>query len=51
MRTFFLYLLVFCFFLAPAVSAIGGGEGWIQINCNVDGASVSFDGTQYFTNF
>jgi hypothetical protein len=26
------------------VSALGGGEGWIQVNCNVDGASVSFNG-------
>lgn len=30
--------------LLPAVSAIGGSEGWIQIQCNVNGASVSFNG-------
>jgi hypothetical protein len=30
--------------LLPVVSAIGGSEGWIRIDCNVDGASVSFDG-------
>jgi hypothetical protein len=28
----------------PLVSALGGTEGWIQVNCNVDGASVSFNG-------
>ncbi|MFA4876226.1 MAG: PEGA domain-containing protein [Methanoregula sp.] len=26
------------------VTALGGSEGWIQVNCNVNGASVSFDG-------
>jgi hypothetical protein len=30
--------------LIPAASAIGGDEGWIKINCNVNGATVSFDG-------
>ena len=30
--------------MLPVASAIGGGEGWIQIQCNVDGASVSFNG-------
>jgi hypothetical protein len=30
--------------LLPAVSAIGGSEGWIQIQCNINGASVSFNG-------
>ena len=30
--------------LIPATSAIGGDEGWITINCNVNGATVSFDG-------
>ena len=30
--------------LIPAAGAIGGDEGWIMINCNVDGASVYFDG-------
>ncbi|MFA4861185.1 PEGA domain-containing protein [Methanoregula sp.] len=28
----------------PAASALGGGEGWIEVRCNVDGASVSFNG-------
>lgn len=31
--------------LVTTVTAIGGDEGWIKVNCNVDGASVSFDGT------
>jgi hypothetical protein len=31
--------------LTPAVLAIGGGEGWITVRCNVDGASVRFDNT------
>jgi len=26
------------------VTALGGQEGWIQVMCNVDGASVSFNG-------
>ena len=30
----------------PSVSAIGGDEGWIEIRCNVDGATVSFDGVE-----
>ncbi len=30
----------------PAVSAIGGDEGWIEIRCNVDGARVYFDGSE-----
>jgi hypothetical protein len=30
--------------LIPGASAIGGNEGWITINCNVNGATVSFDG-------
>ncbi|MDV2482001.1 PEGA domain-containing protein [Methanoculleus sp. Wushi-C6] len=37
-------LLVLCAGI-PAVSAeIGGDEGWYAVNCNVDGASVYFDG-------
>ena len=47
MKKLVLYLCVIVcliFALVPAASALGGGEGWIQINCNVDGASVSFDG-------
>jgi hypothetical protein len=33
--------------VAPCATAafIGGGEGWIDVRCNVDGASVLFDGT------
>lgn len=30
--------------LVPAISAIGGDQGWIEIRCNVDGARVYFDG-------
>jgi hypothetical protein len=30
--------------LAPAAGALGGSEGWIRIDCNVDGAAVSFNG-------
>ena len=30
--------------LVPSAGATGGSEGWIRIDCNVDGASVSFDG-------
>lgn len=35
-----------CIVLAfiPAAGAVGGDEGWITINCNINGASVSFDG-------
>jgi hypothetical protein len=38
--------IVCCLVLAlvPAASAIGGDEGWITINCNVNGATVNFDG-------
>lgn len=31
--------------LIPGASALGGEEGWITVYCNVDGASVYFDGT------
>lgn len=37
--------VLFLAFAVPAVSAVGGDEGWVKVNCNVDGASVSFDGT------
>ena len=42
----FLLCISVCLFLSflPAASAIGGGEGWIQIQCNINGASVSFNG-------
>ena len=39
MKKLVLYLCaIFCLLLAlvPAAGAVGGGEGWIQINCNVD---------------
>ena len=29
--------------LVPPALAIGGGQGWITVRCNVDGASVQFD--------
>ena len=40
--------IVVCLFLSvvPAVSAIGGDQGWIEIRCNVDGARVYFDGVE-----
>ena len=44
MKKILLFLFVFSLLLVSAASAIGGGEGWIKVNCNVDGASVSFDG-------
>ncbi|WP_321507911.1 PEGA domain-containing protein [uncultured Methanoregula sp.] len=37
-------LLGIVLLVTPVVSALGGDEGWIQVNCNVDGASVSFNG-------
>jgi hypothetical protein len=45
-KSIFLLVITVCLFLSllPAVSALGGGEGWIQIQCNVNGASVSFNG-------
>jgi len=44
-KTFLLIGILVCLFAAvPVVTAIGGDEGWIQIQCNVNGASVSFDG-------
>ena len=43
--TIFLYLVVFLLVgMIPAVSAAGVNQGWIQVFCNVDGASVFFDG-------
>ncbi len=36
-------LLILCTGVS-AVSAIGGDQGWYRIHCNVDGASVYFDG-------
>ena len=45
-RSRILLCITICLFIAilPVASAIGGSEGWIQIQCNVDGASVSFNG-------
>ena len=45
-RSGILLCMTICLFsmILPAASAIGGGEGWIQIQCNIDGASVSFNG-------
>ena len=45
-RSGFLFCIAICLFfvLMPVASAIGGGEGWIKIQCNVDKASVSFNG-------
>jgi hypothetical protein len=40
----FCLTVVLCMVCLPAAGAIGGSEGWIRIQCNVDGASVSFDG-------
>lgn len=40
----FLCLLVANVPAEGPIGAIGGSEGWIQIHCNVNGASVSFDG-------
>jgi hypothetical protein len=34
-----------CLVLLPYAAAIGGSEGWIDVRCNVNGASVSFDGS------
>lgn len=31
--------------LVPSVAALGGDEGWIEVRCNVDGATVLFDGS------
>ncbi len=47
-KLFLLGCIVVCLFLAvvPAVSAIGGDQGWIDVRCNVDGARVYFDGEE-----
>jgi len=36
-------LLVLCAGI-PAVTAVGEEEGWYRVHCNIDGASVYFDG-------
>lgn len=33
-------------FPTPAPKPIGGDQGWYDVYCNIDGASVSFDGIQ-----
>lgn len=38
-------LIIFSSSAVTAADTTGGGQGWIKVNCNVDGASVSFDGT------
>lgn len=35
----------------PAVSAIGGDQGWYRIHCNIDGADVYFDGQYKGTTY
>jgi hypothetical protein len=47
MKKLLVTMSIFCclvLVLVPAVSSLGGDEGWITINCNVNGATVSFDG-------
>jgi hypothetical protein len=47
MKKLLFTLSIFCWLalvLVPAASAIGGDEGWITITCNINGATVSFDG-------
>ncbi|SCL75677.1 hypothetical protein L21_1586 [Methanoculleus chikugoensis] len=43
-------LLVLCAGI-PAVSALGGDEGWYRVHCNVDGANVYFDGQYQGTTY
>ncbi|MDD4252234.1 MAG: PEGA domain-containing protein, partial [Methanoculleus horonobensis] len=43
-------LLVLCAGI-PAVSALGGDEGWYRVHCNVDGADVYFDGQYKGTTY
>ena len=47
-KLFLLGCIVVCLFLAvvPAVIALGGDQGWIDVRCNVDGARVYFDGEE-----
>ena len=42
--TIFFLVLSLALSVHPVAAQIGGGQGWITISCNVDGASVSFDG-------
>jgi hypothetical protein len=45
-RHLFLVLCLASAIVFPVAAAfdVGTQKGWIQINCNVDGATVSFDG-------
>jgi hypothetical protein len=47
MRNSHVLCITVCILLAllPSAMAVGGNEGWITIQCNVDGASVYFDGS------
>ena len=38
-------LTLACFSVVSAAEPIGGNQGWITVNCNVNGAQVYFDGT------
>jgi PEGA domain len=42
--TLFLFLMICLSAVVPSVGAAGINQGWIQVFCNVDGASVFFDG-------
>jgi hypothetical protein len=35
----------------PAVTALGGDEGWYRVHCNIDGADVYFDGQYKGTTY
>ena len=39
-----MFVLIIAFSFCQSVSAVGGDVGWYDIHCNVDGASVYFDG-------
>lgn len=43
-RTTTVLIFVIALFLCHTASATGGDVGWYEIHCNVDGASVYFDG-------
>ena len=36
-------LTLACFSVVSAAEPIGGNQGWITVNCNVNGATVSFN--------
>lgn len=37
-------VLILLLLLAIPVAAVGGDEAWVQVSCNVNGASIYFDG-------